>query len=249
MKKQLFALPLIITGLFCFSCATTKPETDNTTEIQTEITKPETPVTCEYKIVSKSESTYFLDYEIQYPEFSNNPILKNEIDTNFLDSFKKITVNAKKEWDEENRMRKEEDPEFYHAPSAYEYVLSLDQVLESDEFLTLIFDEYTYLGGAHGYPMTRTINYSKKKNKILTISEAAGMSLEKVSRLCYDCLLSSMEEYDLNDIDWIQNGTEPVEENFEAFAITDEGKSLTVYFNPYQIAPYAWGILAVKIEL
>lgn len=251
MKKLLFALPLLFAGLILFSCGTTKPVVEEKPEISQEETdiENENPLTCEYKVVTKSDSSYYLQYELEYPEFTNNPMLNNAIQNDFLNPFKKLTVSTKKEWDEENQIRMEENPESYYTPSAYEYVLSLNQVLESDDFFTLIFDEYTYLGGAHGSPMTRTINYSKKENKVLTISEATGMSLEKISRLCYDCLLSSMEEYDLNDIDWIQNGTEPIEENFETFAITDEGRTLTVYFNPYQIAPYAWGILAVKIEL
>lgn len=243
MKKQLFALPLFAAGLLIFSCATSKGnETPVETETATEQIVRET-YNFTYSMETRKDTLKYLDYEVQYPVFDNNKVLNKAIKENSLIPLTNMIESAEPEW-EELFIARGTDQMF-----PFEYFESVEEVIESEKYISIVSDHYTYTGGAHGYPMKKTINYSKEENKILSISEAAGMSLEKISRLCYECLLSSMEEYDLNDIDWVQNGTDPIEENFEAFAITDEGKTLTVYFNPYQVAPYAWGILAVKIEL
>ena len=86
MKKHLFALPLMIAGFILITCVTTKPEAGENAEISQEETdiKKEFPITCEYKVNTKSDISYYLQYELAYPEFINNPVLNSAIQKDFL---------------------------------------------------------------------------------------------------------------------------------------------------------------------
>ncbi len=261
MKKLLFALPVLIAGLFFFSCVSSeqestpveeKTDTEETTE---EIQEPEPTISYEYKIITESDNTYYLDSEIHYPQFPNNDSLNKAVENSLLETYRRVLQTAKTDWEEENearRMSLAEQPDSessdYIMP-AFEYFGSLEQIAETDSLLSLTFDEYTYLGGAHGSPCIVTLNYSKEENRPVSISEVTGMTLDEISYLCYDVLLERLSSDGFTDLQWLQTGTEPVPENFSTFALTEDGKYFIVYFNPYQVAPYAYGTLSVMIEL
>ena len=47
--------------------------------------------------------------------------------------------------------------------------------------------------------------------------------------------------------DMVEAGTAPEEENFSTFLLEEDG--LTVYFNPYQVGPWAAGVVTVTLPL
>lgn len=253
MKKQLFALPLIAAGLLIFSCATSKKnDTEKEPENITEKEIPET-ISFSWSMKTRKNSTNFLEYEIQYPVFDDNKVLNKGIEKHFLNYFEEFVSAAEIEWNAlcEERMAysASEEGQDYFDPPPMEYFGSPENIWESSDFISIIYDEYSYLGGAHGSPLTKTLTYSKKNNKVVNIEEASGIPLDKISHMCYEVLLDMFDQDGFRDLDWLQTGTEPVEENFSSFAITEDGNYLIVYFNPYQVAPYSYGILSVKIEI
>lgn len=257
MKKLAYVLPVFAAGLILFSCVTSKTEdisAENPVSEKTEGSVPSEPLPdLNYSLISEKNTFDYFQYEITYPKFSNNPVLNKAINEHFLKYFKELKGSAKEEWTTMNEERlyysQIESDITYSAPPPLEYFGSPDHFWESSDFLSIVYDEYSYLGGAHGNPLTYTITYSKKQNKIVNIEEASGMSMDRISHLCYEVLLEQFDDDGPRDLPWLQSGTEPVPENFNTFAITEDGKYLIVYFNPYQVAPYSYGMLSVKIEL
>lgn len=250
MKKLTFVLPLLITGIIFISCVSNSAEreskkiaSENSSE-QTETIFPQEEKTdlAVYKIISKKEKKEYCSYELSYPVFSENPVLNKGIEDGFLFNFNNWLNSAKEEIELSKEMYDEHIPTF-----AYEG--SPESIWNSSKFISIVFDEWSYLGGAHGYPCKVTVTYSKEKNKIVSIEEATGMSLEKISHLCYETILEKAEEGFFIDLNWIQTGTDPDEGNYQSFAITEDGKKLIVFFNPYQIAPYSEGIITIQLEL
>ena len=246
MKNHLFALPIIMSVFLFNSCLSLKSALISPFGKKS----PEDLQSFEYKMLNEKDSKYYLEYKISYPEFINNDVLNSEIKDTILSSFKKTLSTAKNDWNAQNEIRKitfyPEEPE---PMPPFEYLGSTEHINITPNYVSIIFDEYIYLGGAHGSPVKESINYSKSQNKILSIEELSGLSLNRISRLCYDSLLTSLSKEKFSDLDWVQNGTEPISENYQVFTISEDEKTLTVYFTNYQVAQYSYGILAVKIEL
>lgn len=238
MKKHLFALPLFAAGLFLYSCASVKTEPQPAPEPQ--IT--EKPVTFDYEFKTLKTSKRWLESEIKYPVFNNNDTLNKAVKQEILSGYDNVLKNAEADWNDQFFNRNPDENSI-----AYEYYGSPEKIISSGKLFCIVFDEYIYYGGAHGSSNKITLCFSKGKNKKLSIQEASGISLEEISRLCYDTLLTRMAEEEFSDLSWLQEGTDPIEENYESFYI--ENNILTIYFNPYQVGPYALGTLAVQIEL
>lgn len=82
---------------------------------------------------------------------------------------------------------------------------------------------------------------------MLSVCDASGLTLEKLSNTCFEMLVTQLYTGNNNEnTDWIRNGKAPVEESFRNF--TYNGETLTIYFEPYEVAPYALGTLQVKLK-
>jgi hypothetical protein len=120
------------------------------------------------------------------------------------------------------------------------YVLKTDTTTyTSSSTITYKLQTYMFTGGAHGGTFIATFTYTKDGRLIpLTNLLSSSDSLNKLSvaarRYFYDKLgnQSSREEIDI--------GTEPNEENFSVWYITD--KMVVFIFQEYQIGPYVIAI-------
>ena len=229
MKKLLPYLSLIL--LLC-SCQTTKQE-----KKQTESTKKEKSYEYQTKNIKNSQREY--DVNISYPYFKDNETLNREIKSLILDPYQVFLEDAVLCFDEY--------PPELQLSLAYD--ATLQSMSENDKFISLLFQKYTFLGGAHGLTEMITVFYDKKKEKICGIEEASGLTLESVSKNCYNYFLTELSKEEFSELSWVQSGTEPDEDNFRAFTVSKDEKFMTVYFNPYSIGPYAIGIKEAVIKL
>lgn len=121
---------------------------------------------------------------------------------------------------------------------------------DKDDILSVKFDEYLYLWGAHGTPTITTFTLNKKTGKLITFS--SKKILEKFSKLVRPALTKYLTEIEMSDGNWILEWTEPMWANFSTFTLESDGNgkilSITFYFQPYQVAWYAAGMPAVKIS-
>jgi hypothetical protein len=105
------------------------------------------------------------------------------------------------------------------------------------------------LGGAHPHEYTKALNidFHKKtrmRTKDLFLSQSTY--LKTVSSLVRSKLPQKLQEKENTvDREWIQQGTEPILDNYQNICITPQG--LLVAFDPYQVASYGDGIQTIAL--
>ncbi|WP_207260425.1 DUF3298 and DUF4163 domain-containing protein [Desulfovibrio sp. Huiquan2017] len=113
-------------------------------------------------------------------------------------------------------------------------------------FVSVKLHVMVYTGGAHpnNWPMTWVFDMTDggeiSLNRLFPDSEAA---LARISAICREVLSRSLGDMLVPDM--LDQGTQPVEDNFKRFILTDEG--VAFFFAPYQTAPYAAGEQVVTI--
>ncbi len=135
---------------------------------------------------------------------------------------------------------KERDPGTFHAYTDFQ-----DVVLRRADTLAVSFlTEYTgYTGGAHGSFAVRGVNFDSVSGEALALSDVMNISLEMVDAVTealkakYQpaAFFDSMEETVAREI---------VE---ETVCWTLDPRGVTFWFNQYDIAPYASGLLSATI--
>lgn len=103
-----------------------------------------------------------------------------------------------------------------------------------------------YGGAAHPQHNTLVFNYDLKSGKRLELSDlfkANSKYLQTISDYAVKALKKELAPD--ADLDWIQSGAGPKEENYKNWNITPKG--LKVTFDPYQVASYAQGEHVVVI--
>jgi hypothetical protein len=103
-----------------------------------------------------------------------------------------------------------------------------------------------YAGAAHPGHYAITLVWDADRRRALTTDDlfSAGSAWEEVlSEAAIPALESDLEE--MADAGWIAEGAGPNPTNFTRWALVGEG--LIVFFDPYQVAPYAAGPQAVTI--
>ena len=116
-----------------------------------------------------------------------------------------------------------------------------------DHYVNYIIDLYDYQGGAHGMYGTFPLVFDKKDGRVVSWQEfAPGISEEKMTELLTAHRLDDLKDTFGEDI--------PDEENIffnqtiepgSNFTVTEEG--LDFYYQPYDIAPYVFGIITIPV--
>jgi hypothetical protein len=109
-------------------------------------------------------------------------------------------------------------------------------------FLSLYFDQYEYAGGAHGLTVRYSDTWNLPKSKRMELAEFFP------HRTHYrDFVIQTINKQIENEMSeegamYFENYTQLVNENFKInnFYLTKEG--LVIYFQQYDIAPYASGL-------
>ena len=121
--------------------------------------------------------------------------------------------------------------------------------LLSSKYASILFSYYYYTGGAHGNTTTSSYNYDFENKKKIELEDLFAENfdyLKFISDYCIEDIRKQNEDQDYTpDMDWISGGASPDQANFKTFLITEN--SLIILFDPYQVAPYVWGIVAVNI--
>ena len=111
--------------------------------------------------------------------------------------------------------------------------------------IVLDFSVY-YAGAAHPGHYAITVVWDAERGRALTTRDLFPSTAdweELVSREAIPILERDLGE--MADPSWIREGAGPRADNFARWALVEEG--LLVFFDPYQVAPYAAGPQAVTI--
>lgn len=120
----------------------------------------------------------------------------------------------------------------------------------SENLLSVRFFYNLYeAGAAHSNVYIDVFNYDFAKKKRIGLSDIfAGDSkyIEFISQYSINDIFKSMSEAERKSLDeMVKTGAGPKEENFANFVFNED--NLTFIFNPYQVAPYAAGVMQVRM--
>lgn len=247
MKKLLIVLNIVFLGVIIYLVSTKgkdfKDQTP-TAETPAEVASEETAETGEILGGEEEESmtqgsSEYLKIDAKYPSFDNvatSKLVKDFIGKQF-DIFKQESSFDALPQEEKDRMKEN--------GSQYEFITTY-KIYRTENSASIVFSIYTYMGGAHGGHIIRSLNF-KQNDETFTIgdvfkpgSDYLG-TLSKLSRTKLKAKLGG----ELGN--WSDDGTTPITANFEAFYLTP-GK-LNIVFQPYQVAPWASGAPEISIDI
>jgi len=135
----------------------------------------------------------------------------------------------------------------------YDISLTGDIGYIRDNFVSCVFTNYFYTGGAHGNHNFFTKNYYVKDGKAVSITysqlfqDDLIVEADKfIKSYCYEDLLAQISyrsESDNCDKEWIKNGTEEINAN----VILIKENCLEIFFAPYSVTAFAFGDFKVEI--
>jgi len=109
-------------------------------------------------------------------------------------------------------------------------------------FVSLYFDQYEYAGGAHGLTVRYSDTWSLPKSKRIELSELFPHRNNYREYVIQTIVKQIESEVAGDNSPYFENYVQLVNENFKVnnFYLTKEG--VVIYFQQYDIAPYATGL-------
>lgn len=130
------------------------------------------------------------------------------------------------------------DPEVMVAP----YSLTATSEVHSDSrsgLKTILVSVYQYTGGAHGMPLFAAWTYSEEYKETYELGNILSNEEETLEYLYGQ--VQDIELIEGSGEEWIRDGSGLVWENYTLFRVQEGG--LVFMFPPYQVAPYAAGVI------
>ena len=192
---------------------------------------------------SLHEKTPGYEVSVEYPRFNEEGANSANATLRTLsrDKVADFTLNAKEIFAEASKNPKPED-----LPS--HYFSSFKEVTNTPRYVTiLVTEEYYIMGAMHPVPGRETYIFDKQEKKLVSVSDlftpAYLVSLSELTREAFK-EQNTKESYVI-DVSKENHGLDPVETNF--LRVLPDGKGVTVYFEVYQVGPYAVGLQQVFI--
>lgn len=243
---------IFLTAIVFTSCISTKKIDKNDNQSQNSKTLEITKSDFSYKMIEFSETFNYLETKIKYPEFQNFPVLNKHIKNTIFSNYENFKAFAKSSWSEINELNSKD---LNSTLPPFEFILE-SEIFFSKSIISVLLKDYLYSGGAHGNTNLKTFNYNTEYDKFLSITDLIKDSYNNIARECRTQLennliinneiLSTPSEIEQMQI-MINEGTFPQTGNFEIFTV--DKNIVTVYFEPYSVAPYSYGIQKAKIKI
>ena len=236
--KKNFPLLLICLSLVFMSCATLSGNKDKG------------KISYTYQTIEISEKQDYLKTEIKYPEFENLPELNKRIANTVNSNYKNFKSYSKSEWEEIVALNQRGSVKL--AP--FEYLVSFE-VSGNKDIISVLLNTYIFSGGAHGNTNLAAFNYDTQTGKFIDIIQASSMTYNEISSICRNYLYKTLIDDDKTGMppsekdslrEMINTGAFPQAGNFELFTLN--GSKLFVYFEPYSVAPYSYGIQKIQVK-
>lgn len=191
------------------------------------------------KKIKKGKNSYAM-YNLNFPVIKGMKDVKIQRKLNSM--FEKSAMDLKKEIvekaKEDYKYSKKEGMKFI----PYEVYASYKVTSNKDGFLSLYIDYYIYTGGVHGVTNRVAYNIDLKTGKALTLKDIFGKNPN------YKNIINSFiqQEISKEPDKYFDKKFQGITDE-QVFAIKDN--KLVVYFQQYELAPYAYGILSFEIPL
>lgn len=218
-----------------------------------------------YEVKKENREDVYMKFDVKYPYFKKAGDDFNKSIENLLRVQMDYDVAVSKEnWEARNTL----NGVSVSTPSSWDkfYFNSDFEIIQSNSsYISFIVRYGGYTGGAHGYQEIASFNYDVKNQKILSLSEIFDEDFKYLEYLSEESRIilknqfnvvnedvigdnskESIEEYFENINIQIENGTEPLEENFKSFTFTPN--KIKIYFAQYQVGPYVMGMPEIEID-
>lgn len=238
MKKVLIVL--IVLGLLGGGFYFLKNKKTPIEDVVPKVEEKSREITFEKQKIKEVSPDKSEEINISYPSIVNPT---GEADTKINKEIKDF-VDAVLAETKKNFKEFHDDP--YLKDAATPLSLTVEYVVNSNTVLdvtNVMFEIYTYSGGAHGITSLKYFVFDNKTGEVLTLKDvfAGNEYLNTLSKLS----ILEIERIDpgLKTYNSATEGTSPKQENFENFALADSGFKLR--FSDYQIGPYVAGRLEI----
>ncbi len=112
--------------------------------------------------------------------------------------------------------------------------------LNNSDYLSLLINYSEYTGGAHGNYYSEASTYDKKTESILSLSDVFKDGVDYMPLLEEEVLKAIENKRKTSEYgDMLHSWYEGLKEEFVVFTLEEDG--LGIYFQPYEIGPYAEG--------
>lgn len=240
MKRLFYSVfVLVFITMFFTSCLTSKVVQKSTSK--------------NYKTVSFKEDLDYLKTDISYPDFENYPELSKKIKNTIFSNWESFKNYSRSDWQQLAEINSKNSSS---SLPPYEYIVKTQVDTSSQKYISVLINSYVYSGGAHGNTSLISYNYNFQNRKYDNIINVTGMDINTISGLCrkdlYKKLISNNDDIkspsqEDDFMEMINMGAFPQAGNFEIFTV---GKKIVrIYFEPYSVAPYAYGIQTVDLKI
>ena len=203
-----------------------------------------------YEIKTIEEKLDYLDTKITYPQFKDQAELNKRIENSIISNWKSFKSYSKTEWNDivalNNRGSSKLPP--------FEYLVTFE-VSGNRNIISVLINTYVFNGGAHGNTSLTAFNYDSSTSKFIDIRQASGMNYNDISSVVRNKLYKKLIEDDKSGMppkekdsirEMINTGAFPQAGNFEIFTV--DGYKIYVFFEPYSVAPYSYGIQKILLK-
>ncbi|TLD86790.1 RsiV family protein [Helicobacter sp. MIT 05-5294] len=163
----------------------------------------------------------------------------------FLENAKDSMQKSLESLQDEANIKGKNAIEEYLRTSSFERQDSKFLYYFDENLLVFIDSNYLYLGGAHGMPSELGVILSKNKNEILDLESIMDFQNPKLKKLlwkAYQNYQKTLGEYAPKDYVLFQD--------FEVSKVVSlDYDSFVFIYQPYEIMPYAYGFIRLKIPL
>lgn len=192
------------------------------------------PVTIKTKkITSDTEN---LSLNIQYPEIEG--LADGDIQKKINGMFEKIASEARTEGIKNGDVLSEESATRYQVPETFfNYQVKFNQ----NDILSVVFQDYQYTGGAHGLTVQSAYTINLKTGRQYGLSNLFRDNAGYISLISRE-IKSQMAE---KEITALLNPFNSIKEDQDFYV---SGKGIVIYFQQYELLPYAFGIPEFTID-
>ncbi|MGI6745558.1 MAG: hypothetical protein BWY46_01619 [Firmicutes bacterium ADurb.Bin300] len=121
-------------------------------------------------------------------------------------------------------------------------VLNYTITYNSDKLLSLYGDRYEYTGGAHGSTKRISDTWNLTKGRLLPLSSFFPLRPNYQEYIINQIIEQANADMQENPYIYFDNYQELIKENFNPQNYYLTGEGIVIYFQQYEIAPYATGI-------
>lgn len=238
MKKSLY---LLFTSLclFIFLAGLNHFPNTYTITIQTSKLLPNQIIHTTNAMYAFKNDTEILHAFYSFPWFTNKSKQANRLNAYYqqkmFNDYKKIV-----------QLREQAMENTIPPNTSYAYDHTFEVTFLSYNFVSIMENTYEYAGGAHPESTYDAHTFSLKTGKELTLRNLFLSPNDKIEKQIKQKIIKAIrqtpEDYSPDAINIIENKT------LDSFSFYIKDNAIVIYFNPYEIAPYARGLVEFKFE-